>query len=113
MTNPLNPDPDLKKTLTFIQNMADLDDLSLIREAVVKRQRALVNSRASELLDEIAIGRRVQLVDNVKPKYLAGQVCEVLGFEAGKIQLKLMRGPQGKFKSGTLRAPMTLIEKVL
>lgn len=112
MTGTLNPDPDLKKTLTFIRNMADNQDLELIRAELAKRQRALSASRTSELLDQILPGKKVRLVDNIKPKYLGGQVCEVLTLEPNRVGLKLKR-PMGKFYSGTLRAPYSLIAEVL
>ena len=112
MTGSLNPDPDLKKTLTFIRNMADDQDLELIRAELVKRQRALSASRASEMGAAIAVGKKVRLVDNVKPKYLGGQVCEVMTIEPGKVGLKLSR-PTGMFRTGTLRAPLSLTALLL
>lgn len=112
MTSTLNPDPDLKKTLTFIRNMADDQDLELIREEFNKRQRALNASRASEVSGDLEIGKKVRLVNNVKPKYLGGAVCEVIRLDGNKVGLKLPR-PVGKFRSGTLTASLTLIAEVL
>jgi hypothetical protein len=105
--------PDLKSTLTYIQNMADNDDLDLLIAALVKRRRALSATQGAIVRDTIEVGSKVKLISTgLKPKYLQGLTGKVVTLDMTKALVDF-GAPIGKYHSGRINVPFSLIAEVL
>ena len=107
-----SPKPDLKSTLSYIKKDADNDDLDLLFAELVKRRRALMNIQASEIRNQIEVGCRIMLTNNLKPKYLNGLIGKVVTLDMDKALVDF-GAPIGKYRSGRINVPFKLIAEVL
>lgn len=104
----LNPDPDLKKTLVFIREMADYDDLELIRAELVKRAGKLRMLKTAKVRENTQVGDRV-LLTGVKPQYLNGRVGKVLEFVDGN-RVRVDFGDPIRRYGRIIKVPLSSIE---
>jgi hypothetical protein len=73
-----------------------------------RRHRAQMAARRTR--SKLTTGTRVRFTGG-KPKYLTGELGEVIELRGNKVLIQLDR-PQGKFINGQVLAPLTLIEVV-
>lgn len=87
------------------------DELPGLIEAITERMRVIEERRTAEVLATLAIGERVRLTDQVKPRYLAGATGEVHMIEADHVVVCLDT-PVGRFKSGHIDCPPGILERI-
>lgn len=79
--------------------------LDTFEHVIRKRKEAVAAAKAATL----RVGDQVTISNNVKPKYLAGARCEVIGYENGQVKVKMLEG-RGRFHYGSeVRLPNSLI----
>ncbi len=103
----------LGEAMHYIRHEAAEEDLTEIAELITKRRQDLRAKRAADTRSEIAVGRQVKIVSSgIKPKYLAGQLGDVLKINESRALIKLEWGPQGKFRNGEVLVPLSAIEVI-
>lgn len=90
-------------------NADELDQLVDYIRQVFKTKRT---HDAARMYATLKLGDRVQFNDNNKPKYLNGQTAVVVEKKDSRISVRLDRGPQGKFRTGTVLAPASALIKL-
>lgn len=87
------------------------NDMTVIIDAVNRRTAVLDQQQRQAALAAFALHDRVRFADNAKPQYLRGATGEIHEFYENKIVVCLDR-PLGKFKSGHLRCPPEVLERI-
>lgn len=87
------------------------DDMWVVIEAVNRRMAAIDQQRRQNALTTFALHDPVRFADNAKPQYLRGATGEIHEFYEDKIVVCLDR-PLGKFKSGHVRCPPEVLERI-
>lgn len=101
----------VQQGVDLIDSMTD-DELNQLVDyirATFKTRRAHRNAKAKATL---GVGSRVRIVGNTKPQYLSGLTATVTGFANTRVNIKLDCGRVGKFRTGELRAPASMLELI-
>lgn len=101
----------IQDTYELIDGMND-DQLQRLNQYIVQEIKTRRLRKARRLAAELTVGDKVRINSQVKPKYLAGETAVITRLVGTKAELKLDAGPINKFRSGTLTAPFSLLEKV-
>ena len=101
------PKDEFHRLLESIQNM-DTEQLQQTSSIISLNYKAINAQQAREVASSIRLGDRVQLT-NTRPQYLNGQQGEVVKLSESRADVKLDRGPQGKFRSGIVIAPLSTL----
>ncbi len=97
--------------LDYVEGLSDTQ-LSIFAAAVGDIQRDRRNKRARRIAATLEVGTRVQISNNIKPKYLQGQYGEVIDIKERRALVRLDRGPQGKFRTGNVLCPFAVLTVV-
>lgn len=87
------------------------DDLDAVMEAVHWRKRVL----ASRLFDDLEPDDRVRVIDNIKPRYLAGATATVVAKRVSKVTIRFdddIHDPYNKWAGRNCILSPGMIEKV-
>ena len=87
------------------------DDIWVVIEAVNRRMAVVDEQRRRNALANFSLHDRVRFADNAKPQYLRGATGEIHEFYEDKIVVCLDQ-PLGKFKSGHVRSPPEVLERI-
>lgn len=84
---------DIATKLIVLIKKGDLDDyFEEISEALIARKRRL----GRDLFRELKAGDKVQISDNIKPRYMAGQKGVVRAKRQSKVEVEFEK-PMGRF----------------
>lgn len=105
------------KQLTFddlVDSLNSLTDsqLRILNQTIVDTIRQRRKTEGRKIAATLAVGDKVRIKHGCKPLYLQGQIGEVEAFRTEKITVRLVRGPQGKFRDGRVICPPSMLEKV-
>lgn len=87
------------------------DDMAVVIDAVNRRIATVADERRRAALATFALNDRVRFASNAKPQYLQGATGAIHELYDDKIVVCLDR-PLGKFKSGHVRCPPEVLERV-
>lgn len=90
---------------------ADEKQLRLISTSIISHLKLIQQSNARSIASQLKVGCRVQIFGG-KPRYLNGQTGVVKDIKASRAHILLDQGPQGKFRSGIVITPFTLLEVI-
>lgn len=93
-----------------ILKQCDSDQLSIISQRIIELRKVHNQDKAAELRLTLKVGSIVRISSTCKPKYLARQRGEIIQMKGDKVLLKMDAGPQGKFRTGQIWCPLSLIE---
>jgi hypothetical protein len=80
-------DETLRKVVMLIESASD-EEVRILIGAFNRRSKARMAMKRREILASLSIKDRVRMV-NMKPKYLNGTGGTVVGFEKGKVKVRL------------------------
>lgn len=101
---------DLKSTLHYIREIADDSDMIYILAAYNERNREIRARHAADMRSQLEKGDKVMVKTNIKPKYFAGQVGEVLSIQGDKVEVDFLR-PIRRFNR-IVKIPITSLKKI-
>jgi hypothetical protein len=87
------------------------DHLGALAAAIDARRHLLHTIDSSHVLATLCVGDRVRINDRISPRYLAGLDATVIEIDdhAATVRLDL---PVGRFKTGRVRCPPLVLEKL-
>jgi hypothetical protein len=90
----------------------ELDEhLVALADAVHARRELLHTVRSATAIAELCVGDAVRNDHNVRPRYLYGEFGVIVEVDDHRVGVRLAR-PVGRFRSGQLRCPPLVLEKV-
>lgn len=90
----------------------ELDDhLVALADAIHARRELLHTVRSAAAIAELSAGDAVRLGREVRPQYLRGELGMVVDRDDYTVTVRLLR-PVGRFRSGEIRCPPLLLEKI-
>ncbi len=101
-----------KYELTLAILRGDFDnDLRSLNTVICQRIKEMRRVKASEVMMTLNKGDKVRFVATTRPAYLAGRTATVVGFKSSKVSVEMDHGV-GRFMSGLISAPASILEKV-
>ena len=90
----------------------ELDDhLVALADAIHARRELLHTIRSAEAIAELSVGDPVRLNRQVRPRYLYGEFGMVIDRDDYAVTVRLLR-PVGRFRTGEVRCPPLVLEKL-
>jgi len=101
----------LMDAMDLIDRLDD-EEFSQIIDYIRYKVKARQKEKSARAFATITVGDRVRIVGPTKPQYLAGQTGTIEEKRQSKLTVKLSGGPVGKFKSGKVICPASMLEKI-
>lgn len=85
----------------------DLDEMI----SLLNRRREVIAARR---VADLEVGQHILISDTCRPKMLAGEPVEIVGFEGDKVKVRLRHTYSSKWRAGNvITLPRTLVGKVI
>jgi len=104
-----------RKLSRYLDNhMAELtdDQIWLLMTQLDATRQARRKVAASKVRHQLNIGDPARFIIGCRPKYLQGQTGTIIEKRGTRALVKLDAGAMGKFRSGTVLTPYSLLEKL-
>ena len=97
---------------TYVAKCKDLEELAELNTLLVHRMKTLRARAGREIAASLKVGDFVRFSNTIKPTYLQGRRARVTAFRQTKMTVELLDGPIGKFRSGIIIVPPSILTKI-
>lgn len=97
------------ETMMRTVGLLDTDQLGMLNQEIIRQLKITRRIQGQQIKSQLQVGDKVQLPMNSKPQYLRGQKGRVEAIKDSRAHMRLDNGPMGKFRSGIVVVPFTML----